>query len=267
MAKELRYFNLIFFILMVCINALANTIPLGKGYTGTISDQYPNLFTPAPITFSIWSVIYALVAFFIVYQFGVFRNESVGERFISLIGPWFVISCIMNIGWMFSWHYDIIWLSLIFMGGLLISLIMITMAIYPNPLLEKMGTNKLSIFAKLCIYAFDIYLGWIVAATIANISVFLVKINWNRFGFSDEAWTVIVLIVGALLGAMFIITRQKYMSALAIAWAYCGILIKHISQSGYGGAYPIIITTAIVCIFFILAVGLIRTLTTLSNNP
>lgn len=245
---------------MVGINVLANMLPIGHGNTGAISDKYQNLFTPAPITFSIWGVIYLLLAFFIIYQHGFFNNNLYTESLIKLIGSWFIISCIMNIGWIFSWHYDMIGLSMIFMIGLLISLIIITTNIAPNSIKHEAGMTTIPLFLKISMWAFNIYLGWIVAATIANLSVLLVKINWNRFGLSEELWTIIVLIVGAILGMAFIFTNHRYMSALAIIWAYCGILVKHISQSGYGGTYPRIIVVTIIGIFVILASGLIQIL-------
>lgn len=255
MIRTLKYMNLIFFIIMVVINALANIMPLGIGNTGSISSKYPNLFTPAPITFSIWGIIYLMVGFFMFYQFGLLNSNEFANGLIKLIGFWFIISCIMNIGWIFSWHYDIIWLSMIFMIGLLISLIAITMNISPNALVQETGINSIPFFAKICMYAFDVYLGWIVAATIANMSVLLVKVNWSRFGLSEVFWTIVVLIVGAVIGMLFIYLSGRYITSLAIIWAYCGILIKHISQSGYAGKYPIIITITIIGIVMILATG------------
>ena len=166
----------------------------------------------------------------------------------------------MNIGWIFSWHYEVTWLSMIFMLGLLLSLIIITLKLSPSNIEYATDMQSVPFLVKICIYGFDIYLGWIVAATIANMSVLLVKMNWNRFGLSEEFWTVIVLAVGAIIGMLFIITRQKYLTSLAIIWAYCGILIKHISPSGYGGSHPIIITVTILGMFMILATGVVMTL-------
>lgn len=261
MLRALKYVNLVFFILMIIINALANTMPLGYGNTGDISAKYPNLFTPAPITFSIWGVIYLLVAFFISYQFDLFSDQRFANALTDLIGPWFIISCLMNIGWIFSWHFDLTGLSMVFMVGLLLTLTIITTDISPAAVINMADTNSMPFAAKLCTYAFDIYLGWIVAATIANFSVLLVKVKWNRFGLSEEFWTIIILLIGAAIGALFILTNQRYMSALAIIWAYCGILIKHISPEGYGASYPRIIITAFIGIFIILAAGIIQVTT------
>ena len=99
---------------------------------------------------------------------------------------------------------------------------------------------------------FDIYFGWIIAATIANISVLLVKIEWNRFGISEVLWTLIILIVGALIGATVAIFSGRYFATLAVIWAYVGIIIKHISIDGFGGQYRSIIVAAGIgiCIMF-----------------
>lgn len=262
MIRALKILNLVFFLLMIGVNVLANILPFGIGTTKDISDKYTNLFTPAPITFSIWGLIYLLVFLFILYQLSIFNNKELARVFVDLIGPWFIISCIMNIGFIFSWHYDVIWLSVLFIVGLLLSLIVITTNIYPNNIESNSGLSSLPMFANTCIIAFDIYIGWITAATIANISVLLVKNNWNRFGLSSQFWMIAVLIIGALIGILFIAIREKYFSALAIIWAYCGILIKHISQSGYKGEYPLIIAVCIICIVLILSTGLIKMIIT-----
>lgn len=262
MMKTLKILNLIFFILTIGVNALANILPLGVGNTGEISSKYPNLFTPAPITFSIWGLIYILLALFVIYQLALFDNTVLADTLVELIGPWFIVSCIMNIGWIFSWHYDVTWLSLLFIIGLLLSLIVITSNILPSDVIKASGMSDLPVSTVACIAAFDIYLGWITAATIANVSVLLVKLKWTQFGLSPLFWMVVILIVGAILAVLFIITKERYLSALAIVWAYSGILIKHISKNGYGGQYPLIIAVAIACIVIILSTGLVKAIMT-----
>ena len=81
MVKSLKYWNIIFFISMISINIIANTLPFGRGSTAEISAKYHSLFTPAPLTFSIWFVIYLLLGYFIVYQLGVF-NEVFANTFV-----------------------------------------------------------------------------------------------------------------------------------------------------------------------------------------
>ena len=63
----LSILNLIGFLGTVIVNGLANALPLNNKTTGELSDQYPNLFVPAGLTFSIWGVIYTLLAIFVIY--------------------------------------------------------------------------------------------------------------------------------------------------------------------------------------------------------
>ena len=265
MIRTFKYLNLVFFLLMIGVNALANLLPLGIGHTGDISKKYENLFTPAPVTFFIWAIIYVLLAIFVIYQLGIFGNTAVSEAVVRLVGPWFILTCIMNICWIFSWHYDMTWLSVVFMLGLLISLIILVTRFTLNSTRTVSSISSLPLSACISVYAFEIYIGWITAATIANISVLLVKLDWNRFGLSSQFWTILIIIIGALIGALFISFGGRYMAAIAVIWAYCGILIKHISQAGYGGTYPLIITATIFGIIIIATTGLIKAIMDLNS--
>ena len=62
--KTLQILNWVFFMIMVATNYLANALPFNNKTTGQLSDQYPNLFVPAGITFSIWGIIYLLLLLF-----------------------------------------------------------------------------------------------------------------------------------------------------------------------------------------------------------
>lgn len=241
--KALKIMNTCAFVLMVAVNALANLIPLGIGKTGDVSKKYPNLFTPAPYTFAIWGIIYIFMALFVIYQWGILDNTKSGDGIRERIGIWFVISCVFNVSWVFAWHFDVIWLSLIFTVGLLISLIMINRRIA-----DQRITPTGVLGARV---GYDIYFGWIIAATIANVSVLLTQTGWNRFGLSETFWTVSILLVGAVIGSATVLVSHKWLSALTVIWAYAGILVRHLSSSGYGGKYPIIITTTIIGIIII----------------
>src|SRR5665647_1322355 len=56
------------FVGMIAANTAAVILPLNNISTKEVSDLYPNLFTPAPYTFSIWAVIYLALAGFVIYQ-------------------------------------------------------------------------------------------------------------------------------------------------------------------------------------------------------
>src|SRR4030043_924469 len=105
----LSILNAIGFLGTVIVNGLANALPINNKATGELSDQYPNLFVPAGLTFSIWGLIYIRLAIFVIYHLVVtIRKDTEGLFPIERIGLVFFISSIFNIGWIFAWHYEIV---------------------------------------------------------------------------------------------------------------------------------------------------------------
>ncbi len=246
MKKSIKMLVAITFIAMVVVNALANLLPINGIDTGSVSDSYQNLFAPAGITFSIWGLIYLLLAGFTFYQFGIInKNGSISKALLNKVGIVFSISSIANMIWIFSWHYDIIFLSMILMAVILICLIIIVKAV-----MEENLTLKEKLFIKL---PFSIYFGWITVAAIANVTTLLVSWGWNGFGISETIWTIIILAVGAIIGILTIIRNKDYAYGLVIIWAYIGILIKHISSSGFNSMYPSVIITVIAALALLAA--------------
>ena len=181
----LQILNILGFTGTILINALANILPINGKNTGELSDLYPNLFVPVGLTFSIWGIIYLMLLAFTIFQTkNIFRKDNENSYFIEKINYFFFISCIANTAWIFAWHFQQISLSLIIMFILLISLIIIYKKL-------EIGITSRSKMEKYLVHLpFSIYLGWISIAAIANISVFLVNIKWNRFGLSEVFWTI-----------------------------------------------------------------------------
>lgn len=238
------------YVSMVLVNFLANGLPINNRSTGAISDAYPNLFAPAGVTFSIWGLIYLLLAGYVLYQFGIFEKErsQKNEALLKKVNVAFMVSSLANISWIFAWHYDYILLSVAIMAVILGSLITIA-----DTLRTREFTSKETLFI---VAPFSVYFGWITVATIANITVLLVSIGWNGFGIADFVWTSIILLVGALIGIVRMRRDRNWMYGLVLVWAYLGILLKHLSPNEFGGAYPSIIGTVIVCLcLFVFFVG------------
>ncbi len=234
------------YVAMVAVNFLANALPIGGVTTGKASDAYANLFTPAGVTFSIWGLIYLLLLFYTFYQFG-FGQKEISfkrEKLFATINRYFLITSLANIAWIFTWHYGIIWLSV---------LIMLTLLFFLIKIADIINKEKFSLVDKLYICApFSFYFGWITVATIANITVLLVSLDWNGFGLSDVFWTVIILLVGTVIGISRMLKDRNIFYGLVLVWAYGGIWLKHASASGFNGSYPSVIMTVIICLVLFL---------------
>jgi hypothetical protein len=245
MHKTLQVLNILGFLTVLILNGLANGLPLNGYTTGELSDMYPNLFTPAGFTFSIWGLIYLALAGFIVFQTRSFFNNSQHPKAINLIGMWFFISCLANSSWIVAWHYQHVWLSVLLMGLLLFSLI----TIYRN---LGIGIREVAPLEKWLVHApFSLYLGWISVATIANITAFLVELNFNGWGLPAPFYVSAMLIVTTLLGMYMLHKNFDWVYVLVLLWAFCGIYYKRT----YGDtiSYPIITTTLAGCAFALLA--------------
>ena len=222
----LAILNIIGFLGTVVVNGLSNALPLNGKTAGELSDQYPNLFVPSGLTFSIWGVIYILLAIFVIYGLVVAaKNNPVKSPFIERIGVLFIISCLANMGWIFAWHYEFVPLSVVLMLILLATLITMYLKL-------QIGKSDAHPIEKYLVHLpFSVYLGWITIATIANVTALLVYLNWNAFGLSEPFWAVAVIIVGIGITLGVLLTRKDIFYCLVVDWALLGILLKRLADS------------------------------------
>jgi len=229
--------NVLGFLGVVIVNALAVILPINNKTTGELSDQYSNLFVPAGLTFSIWGLIYILLAIFVIYGLIITtRKDTQKSSFIENIGVLFIISCMANIGWIFAWHYEIVPLSLVLMLVILGSLITIYLRL-------RIGKSDATRIEKYLVHLpFSVYLGWITIATIANVTALLVDVNWNAFGLGEQFWAVAVIIVGIAIALSILFTRKDIFYCLVVDWALLGILIKRLAVETTPDQSVIVIT-------------------------
>lgn len=229
------------YIAMIVVNGLANALPLNGITTGDVSFKYPNLFQPSGITFSIWGIIYLLLFIYLGIQaFNVnqTKTEEVKKTY-TRTNLLFSISSILNTIWLFTWHYDYMFLSTVIILMLLITLILLVKTIPSNLRFIKA--------------IFSVYLGWITVASIANITILLVKLGLQNEGIVAVILTVLVLLVGTIISLLWIVREKDYIFGFVIVWAYLGILIRHLTQENLERMYPTIVTSVIIlmiCLIF-----------------
>lgn len=237
----IRLSVIISFLAMILVNVLAETIPINGMTTGQVSALYPNLFTPANYTFSIWMLIYLLLAGYVLYQAGLFhKNSSSHASLCNTVGVYFSVSCLFNICWILAWHYEMIAICLIIIVVLMVCVLQIVQIVR-----EKSLTLKESFFLKL---PFSVYFAWLTIAVIGNMTVYLVSLEWDGFNKIEPIWTIVVLLAGLAIGLKEVLKNNDATFGFVYIWSYTGILVKHVSSSGFNGQYPGIITVLIVSI-------------------
>jgi multisubunit Na+/H+ antiporter MnhG subunit len=131
----LSILNVVGFIAVLIINYLANALPIGGLSTGALSDLYPNLFVLAGLIFAIWGLIYLMLGAFVVWQLvDVYKKQSKG--IVQKIGIWFLLSCLVNIAWIFAWQYQQVALSV---GIIILFLAVLIVISYKVNIGKKLG--------------------------------------------------------------------------------------------------------------------------------
>ncbi|KOF01609.1 membrane protein [Roseivirga seohaensis subsp. aquiponti] len=220
MKKLYAVLNLLVILAVIFWNYWSNTGGINGKTVGELSSEYFNLFTPAGYAFSIWGVIFIGLIVLGVNQVQLAFSNAGHSESILQIGPWLIIANLGNAAWLWFWLNEQTGISVIVMLVILFSLIQIILRLnmerWDAPL-KVIAT----VWWPICAYS-----GWIAVATIANISAYLGKIEWEVF-FSAEQWTVIMISIAGLLNLFMIYTRNMREFALVGAWAITAIAVRH----------------------------------------
>lgn len=233
MKKFYAILNLTVILAVIAVNGLVSSRGLDGNTVGSISDKYDTLFAPASYAFAIWGVIYLGLIAFGIFQFRRVFFSDKDDDFVLSIGPWLTIANLANIFWLWSWLSENLSLSVILMLAILFSLLIIIIRLNmerwdaPFPIIAY-------VWWPICLYS-----GWITVATIANYAAYLVQVQWLAL-FSEVTWTVILIIVAAVVNLLMILTRNMREFAVVGIWAIIAIAAKH------WGEIPAIQWTALV---------------------
>jgi hypothetical protein len=242
-SRTLALVNTLAFATMVTMNYLANALPLNGRNTGQLSDDFPNLFVPAGLTFAIWGVIYLLLLVWVGAQWVALANQDFAKKFqphVVRIGWLFAASCLFNCLWIFAWHWSILLLSIALMIALLVSMVQIN--------LRLIGKDETLALPKA---AFGIYQGWLSIALIANTTALLVYSGWRGEPFSEIFWTVLVMLVGLAVAVYMIFKQGQVWHGVAVSWAFLGIYLK---RNALADAPPVVWVAFIAIVITLISV-------------
>ena len=95
-------------------------------------------------------------------------------------------------------------------------------------------------------------------ATVVNISVALINLEWNGFGITNETWTTIILILSVLLVIGVQSNNKNAVFALPVAWAYWGIYRSLGISEVFIGQYDFLQLTALAGMFILISSAAIQ---------
>jgi translocator protein len=200
---------------VIVFNWFAATGRINNVTPDVISAKYPTVITPAGYTFSIWSLIHLGLIAFSIYQ--ALPNNLMKFRKIRTL---YIFSCVLNCGWLFLWHHDMVLPAF----GLII--VLLATLLFINIQLKETGS-----YAEYWAAAapFALYFGWVTAAAIVNFAVLLYSLGYQMPGNPGIVFGSACLLIAAAIGVFIRVKLTNYLFPLAIAWALTGIAVK---QSG-----------------------------------
>ncbi len=80
-------------------------------------------------------------------------------------------------GWIISFSYELMWLSTLLILGMTLSLLLI---------IERIYKHRAEFPTGLAGFSFTLYSAWVFIASILNVAILLVQLNWGGFGLSDS---------------------------------------------------------------------------------
>lgn len=237
MAKILAYVSALAYILMVGINAAANILPLNNLTTGQVSSSLRMLFVPAGWVFSIWGLIYLLLAGFVFYLLST-PEDFESTRPVSIL---FIISCLLNSVWIVSWHYLRFNWSLIILLALLFTLLVIYSRLDHKDFIMPTFKEKYMLMLP-----FAVYSAWIAVASLAHLNINFKLLAGSGF---EMVASMISLGVAVTVSSLVVTARRDYSWGLVFMWALSGIAWQQ-------RAYPLLSIAAGIGVLVIAAVML-----------
>jgi hypothetical protein len=210
--------------------------PIAEAAGGLLAADSTHL-APAGPAFMIWSVIYAGLGAFTLWQWWD-RDDARG------IAPHAIASLLLNAAWILTVQAGQVALSV----AVIVLLLMVLADLFrrlvarpPGGPLERLVVDG----------TFGLYLGWVSVATCANIAAALKGAGFTGFGI-PSLLAVAVLVVVAVVGAGLALAGRRPVAApLAMIWGLVWIAVGRATDAPYAPA--VAIAAAVVAVVIALA--------------
>ena len=215
----LKIFNLLTFLATLAFNYLTiNGFGPFKSISN-VSNTYQNYLSPPNWTFSIWALIYFGLLLFNIVQF---IPACKLNKYIYNTGILFILSNLLNISWLLVFGISTktsILLSVFVSTMLTIFLLMIQCK---NKMFQVNNTCKI-----ICLdIPFSLYLGWMIFATIANISTYFKICNHNSY-----LIFIILILCASLIYTINLAITNNYVTQLVFSYSCLSLVIKYRSSN------------------------------------
>lgn len=208
---------MVVYVLTLALNYLSAIGFLNGFSQKEISNRYHTLVTPAPTAFSIWTVIYLLIAAVLIRAY--FSKADYFENQLKPIYPFLMGTLLLNGLWTILFTANQIALS--FLVILLYLILLIIILVF----LQKLGDKQ-----SLLKVTFGIETGWLLVASLVNGAALFQKNQWNTPLLSGFILVVLLVIVAGFAFYLVKKVKNSYIF-LSIAWATYFIYLSNVNHS------------------------------------
>jgi hypothetical protein len=219
--------------------------PVEQAAGGALSAT-STLVAPAGPAFSIWGVIYTGLVALAVWQLAAARPDDPRQR---AAGWWLVASAVLNA----------LWITVVQLGSLVGSVVVIAaLAAVLGVALARLGRTppRTRVEALLVDGTTGLYLGWVLIATVANVSAWLkADVLPTPVPGGESLWAVLVLVVAAAIGVGIATLTGRLAPTLSLAWGLAWVAVGRTDPSDTTGPVPVVVVVAAAAALVVLAAG------------
>lgn len=204
------------------------------------------LLAPAGPAFSIWSVIYAGLVAYTVWQWWGSVTPSLRRRRIGWLAG---TSMLLNAAWLLVTQQGWIWVSVLVILALTVVLGLLVRRLTERP--AAGAVERLVVDGT-----FGLYLGWVAVATCANITAAAVSSGIGFGTTANQLVGVVVVLVAAGIGLLLAVRLGGRIAvAAALAWGLAWIAVGRLTDEPFsvpvgvaavGAAVAVLVGTAVV---------------------
>jgi hypothetical protein len=196
----------------------AGGTPIQNAADGALSAD-ATLIAPAGPAFSIWSVIYAGLLAYAVWQFLPRQAASPRQR---RLGYPIAVTLLLNAAWILSVQAGLLAVSAVVIL-LLLAALLVTFVLAVRT--RRRGQSWVQ--SVVVDSTVGLYLGWVCVATAANLTSALMVAGFDGFGWAPDAWGCAVVIVAGLAGlALAVYGGGRLAPTAALAWGLAWVAVS-----------------------------------------
>lgn len=207
--SKLNYLNAAAYVVNIVVTYAVGASNSASS-NAAISAKYQTIVTPAGWAFAIWGLIFTLQLIWAVVQ--LLPAYRASPLVLDGVSYYYIGVCAAQVLWTIFFSFELIFPSLFAMLSILFCLFKIVDSQY------KLGGGTSTRDYWFLKAPFDIHCGWIIAASLVNINVVLVK--WGSSAAVQFSAAIVSILLLLLANVYYLhLSRPVFAIPLVLAWA------------------------------------------------